>query len=848
MDFINTWKMTEIGPVPKNLNIITRSITVSCSNVFDEQSGICKMYDVNDIISYNDIRTELILNMPEYLQFLKWDDINSTEINRNINDSTQNSLWITYSMRTNETYSGGDGTKENPYQLSIVDDIYAFLSFKIDEDLHSSFGRMPYMYYILTTDLEMNDVSQYDILDPAPYEDYTPVRKIFYGEFDGMNHRISGLNPEFDFTSSEEIPDTVALGEIVGLSTFIIHFSGKLKNLIIDKVYIPKTENAFICGGIVCYAYSGNNPDVTEITNCKFMGVIDHCYINGLCGGIFAVTADSLNYATYVERAFRTNVPTSIYKYRLIQTFEDSLVYETCIMNLETQKIIIDNCDTVGSIRMSEIIDPTNFQNSYAIIYLNNHLNSWLDNSELSWSVIKLVSGICNYCFEQGLPVYIQNTVNNMNICGVICSGLCTVMNLSKNLPVFLENSYNTGNITVTNLLEDVPPEQVSVFTASGLMTTFSNSYINIKNCYNNGEVSAYNAAGIHMVTADTIINLFDYVGLYSMLYTSQVVDYDIRIESHLTNCYNYNNITPLYNSEHTYAIEPNISFPQEYPCETEIDMRPISCYGLENTTTNDDNTDVPYLSSDEFKVKSNFTDWDFNNTWISPTSKNRPLLNENLEGDNLYRLRLSVNNKGFGTATGEGAYEENTIVELLAVPFTSYKFEGWSDGNKKNPRNYVVDHNEYIQAIFRFDGYSIRLLDYEGLKRFRDNMKNYIREENDKKVNIVMAGDSDTPVYFNSAGIPTPCTSLDLNTSGNAGSATKLETPRNINGVEFDGTTDIMIRPVNIGLGNVNNTSDLDKPISNATQNALMLLESDIDKVSYDNITYRMIDDIFNS
>lgn len=41
-------------------------------------------------------------------------------------------------------------------------------------------------------------------------------------------------------------------------------------------------------------------------------------------------------------------------------------------------------------------------------------------------------------------------------------------------------------------------------------------------------------------------------------------------------------------------------------------------------------------------------------------------------------------------------------------------------------------------------------------------------------------AGDANTPVYF-SNGVPVACTSLDLNTSGNAATATKLATARNI-------------------------------------------------------------------
>ena len=51
---------------------------------------------------------------------------------------------------------------------------------------------------------------------------------------------------------------------------------------------------------------------------------------------------------------------------------------------------------------------------------------------------------------------------------------------------------------------------------------------------------------------------------------------------------------------------------------------------------------------------------------------------------------------------------------------------------------------------------------------------------------------------------------------------AGKLKTPVNIAGVAFDGSADIEITKANVGLGNVDNTSDLDKPISTATQGAL--------------------------
>jgi len=87
----------------------------------------------------------------------------------------------------------------------------------------------------------------------------------------------------------------------------------------------------------------------------------------------------------------------------------------------------------------------------------------------------------------------------------------------------------------------------------------------------------------------------------------------------------------------------------------------------------------------------------------------------------------------------------------------------------------------------------------------------------------------------------------FNQSTTGNAATATKLQTARTINGVSFDGTANITVadstkvpttRTVNglalsanitlakgdIGLGNVDNTSDVNKPISTATQAALDL------------------------
>jgi len=55
------------------------------------------------------------------------------------------------------------------------------------------------------------------------------------------------------------------------------------------------------------------------------------------------------------------------------------------------------------------------------------------------------------------------------------------------------------------------------------------------------------------------------------------------------------------------------------------------------------------------------------------------------------------------------------------------------------------------------------------------------------------------------------------ISITGNAATATKLAAARTINGIAFDGTANITLAKSDIGLGNVDNTSDVSKPVSTA-------------------------------
>jgi hypothetical protein len=71
------------------------------------------------------------------------------------------------------------------------------------------------------------------------------------------------------------------------------------------------------------------------------------------------------------------------------------------------------------------------------------------------------------------------------------------------------------------------------------------------------------------------------------------------------------------------------------------------------------------------------------------------------------------------------------------------------------------------------------------------------------------------------------------IGVSGNAATATKLATPRTINGVTFDGTANITLAKADIGLGSVDNTSDVNKPVSTA-QAAALALKAPLDSPTF--------------
>jgi len=74
------------------------------------------------------------------------------------------------------------------------------------------------------------------------------------------------------------------------------------------------------------------------------------------------------------------------------------------------------------------------------------------------------------------------------------------------------------------------------------------------------------------------------------------------------------------------------------------------------------------------------------------------------------WTLTVLSNNDEWGTVTGGGSYLDGATATLTATPKAGYQFVQWSDGNKTNPREVLVNENLTYTAIFEAAGPSVKV------------------------------------------------------------------------------------------------------------------------------------------
>lgn len=160
-------------------------------------------------------------------------------------------------------FAGGDGTEENPYQISNAAEL-AHLADKVNNQQ----SEPKYEYYILTDNIDLG------------YEEWIPIglygngNQYFKGSFDGNGYTISDLNITDINEGYVGLFGYTKDGEITGLN-----ITGNIENI------SSTLENAYI-GTIVSYA------DKTNIIDCsaQYVNISDiisndnYFYIGVICG------------------------------------------------------------------------------------------------------------------------------------------------------------------------------------------------------------------------------------------------------------------------------------------------------------------------------------------------------------------------------------------------------------------------------------------------------------------------------------------------------------------------------------------------------------------------------------
>ena len=186
----------------------------------------------------------------------------------------------------------GDGTKENPYQITNPGELYWFAGLvngTLTNDSGNPITADTDACAKLTKNITINENVLKDdgSLNSGTFEQWTPIGDNIYrytGTFDGNGHTISGLYVNSD-------AQNVGLFGCVGTN-------GKIQNVGVVDSYISATANGAIVGGVCGY-------NEGSIKNCYNTGTVTGNYtsVGGVCG--------NNSYGT-IENSYNTGKVTAI--------------------------------------------------------------------------------------------------------------------------------------------------------------------------------------------------------------------------------------------------------------------------------------------------------------------------------------------------------------------------------------------------------------------------------------------------------------------------------------------------------------------------------------------------------
>lgn len=146
-----------------------------------------------------------------------------------------------------DSFAGGSGTEEDPYQIATAEQLA--LMGKVNDDWSQEYNKA---YYVLTADIQLNDVENYENWKETPPEyQWKPVGNSFKGSFDGDGHVISGMYVR-------------SVKDWFGIGLFRELFTGSVSNVKIEKGYLYINDSNTYAGGVI-----GNIVGTVKVENCS---------------------------------------------------------------------------------------------------------------------------------------------------------------------------------------------------------------------------------------------------------------------------------------------------------------------------------------------------------------------------------------------------------------------------------------------------------------------------------------------------------------------------------------------------------------------------------------------------
>lgn len=168
-------------------------------------------------------------------------------------------------MPVADSFAGGDGTEASPYEIANGEQLarlawYLSPERTFEERMAFENRHMDEAYYVLTADIELNDVSDFDNwLQSPPEYNWYPIND-FRGHFDGQGHVIRGLYSCTSLRPVRDIPDYYQ-----GLFAEI-NDNAVLKNITLEKALLINHK-----GSVASLAASAQD---ARVENCRSDAVL----------------------------------------------------------------------------------------------------------------------------------------------------------------------------------------------------------------------------------------------------------------------------------------------------------------------------------------------------------------------------------------------------------------------------------------------------------------------------------------------------------------------------------------------------------------------------------------------